>query len=284
MIPAFKYHSYGNDFLVVSSSDLSEEYYSEFAKAICHPHQGIGGDGCVYIGKSIEGEFQLRIFNRDGSEAGMSGNGMRCGCAHLHHKGLVDQPEVYIHTVSGLKIYTLLEEKERRWRYRSQMGVPVFEASAIPFQAEQPNDEVMDYPLSVAGEIVPIVALSVGNPQCILFGEELPDEREFRRLGRALEVHSSFPERTNVAFAVVRDPHQLEIKIWERGVGPTHSSGTGCCGAAVAAIRVGKAQSPVTVQTETGSQLVEWESGKQVILTGYSELIANFTFYWRQDV
>ena len=284
MISAFKYHSYGNDFLVVSSSDLSEEYYSEFAKAICHPHQGVGGDGCVYIAKSTEGEFHLRIFNRDGSEAGMSGNGMRCGCAHLHHRELVDQPEVCMHTVSGLKIYTLLEERECCWQYRCQMGVPVFEASAVPFQAEQPNDEVMDYPLSVAGEIVHIAALSVGNPQCILFGEELPDEREFRRLGRALEVHPSFPERTNVAFAVVRDPHQLEIKIWERGVGPTHSSGTGCCGAAVAAIRSGKARSPVTVQTEIGSQLVEWESGKQVILTGNSEFIAKLTFYWRQDV
>ena len=283
MISAFKYHSYGNDFLVVSSSDLPKEYYSEFARAICHPHQGVGGDGCVYIAKSTEGEFHLRIFNRDGSEAGMSGNGMRCGCAYLHHWGLVDQPEVSVHTVSGLKIYTLVEERECCCQYQCQMGFPAFEAAAVPFQAGQPSDEVVDYPLSLAGETVHIAALSVGNPQCILFAEELPVEKEFRRLGRALEVHSSFPERTNVIFAVIRDPHQLEIKIWERGVGPTHSSGTGCCGAAVAAIRSGKAQSPVTVQTETGSQLVEWETGKQVVLTGYSEFIAKLTFYWRQD-
>ena len=143
---------------------------------------------------------------------------------------------------------------------------------------------MVDYSLEVPGGTVSIAALWVGNPQCVVFVEELPTGVELERLGSGLECHSSFPEKTNVSFVQVKDSHHLTIKLWERGVGETHSSGTGACGAAVAAIRSGQAQSPVDVQSPKGSQQVEWNPGGEMLLTGEAELIGEVKFHWKQGV
>jgi len=214
----------------------------------------------------------------------MSGNGFRCGCAFLHRHDRVDQPEVTLETGSGVKIYTLLEEEEGFWRYRSRMGAPSFDPAAIPFQAPSKLEQVQEYSLEIQGQPVSINALSVGNPQCVVFVEEFPEGMDFDRMGGGLECHPYFPERTNVSFVRVEDSHQLKIKIWERGVGPTHSSGTGSCGAAVAAIRAERAQSPVQVHTQKGSQLVEWNPGEEILLTGEVEFIGEMKFHGKQRV
>ena len=266
--------------MVVAPAQVQEEHYSALAQAICDRHFGVGADGCVFVGEISAEHVALRIFNRDGSEAGMSGNGFRCGCAFLHHRSLVDQPEVTLMTASGMKGYTLLEQEEGSWIYQSRMGAPVFEPAAIPFRAPDEVQDIRGYSLDVAGEQVSIAALSVGNPQCVVLGEELPGEEDFRRLGRGLERHPDFPERTNVSFVQVVDSNQLKIRLWERGVGPTHSSGTGSCGAAVAAIRAGKVRSPVQVSTETGSQQVQWDGETDLLLTGNARFIAEVNFHW----
>ncbi len=283
MILAAKYHSYGNDFLIVPVNEINPEDYAELAKQICHPHSGIGADGCVYLEESGEEEFKLRIFNRDGSEAGISGNGARCASAFLHHQGRVSQAEVRLQTQSGLKVFTLLEASQSCWKYRSLMGTPDFVPEAIPMRAPSDWQAIEDHPLQVGDEQVWIHALSVGNPQCVVFVEELPRDPDFERLGRGLETHPDFPERTNVSFARVEGPDRLRIRIWERGVGPTCSSGTGSCGAAVAAIRAGKAQSPVQVYTETGDQRVEWSPDSEIVLTGEAALIGEIKFHWSRS-
>ena len=284
MILAEKYHSCGNDFLIIASSDVPEQQYSSLAQAICDRHLGVGADGCVFVRDLSPPQFHLRIFNQDGTEAGMSGNGFRCGCAFLHRHDRVDQPEVTLETGSGVKIYTLLEEAEGFWRYRSRMGAPSFDPAAIPFQAPSKLEQVQEYSLEVQGQTVSINALSVGNPQCVVFVEEFPEGAESERMGGGLECHPCFPERTNVSFVRVEDSHRLQIKIWERGVGPTHSSGTGACGAAVAAIRAERAQSPVQVHTQKGSQLVEWNPGGEILLTGEVEFIGEMKFHGEQRV
>ncbi len=284
MILAEKYHSCGNDFLVIAASDVPEGRYPNLSQAICDRHFGVGADGCVFVQDISPPQFHLRIFNQDGTEAGMSGNGFRCGCAFLHRHGRVNQPEVTLETGSGVKVYTLLEDEEGFWKYRSRMGVPSFEPAAIPFKAPSKLEQVQDYSLEVPGGTVSITALSVGNPQCVVFVEEFPEEADFERMGKGLECHSYFPERTNVSFVRIEDSHQLKIKIWERGVGPTHSSGTGSCGAVVAAIRAERAQSPVQVHTEKGSQLVEWNPGEEILLTGEAEFITELKFHWNQRV
>ena len=280
MISASKYHSDGNDFLILSSKQLKEEDYLDLARSMCCRHRGVGADGCVFVAGPSQGQFSLRIFNRDGSEAAMSGNGARCACAFLHHTRRTRDVEVKLETRSGIKVYQLLEQGDSLWQYRCTMGCPRFLPSDIPFRAEEELETVEEYPLAVDGEVVRVTALSVGNPQCVIFVDELPGKPFFERAGAALEVHSSFPERTNVSFVKVENSHQLRVMIWERGVGPTHSSGTGSCGAAVAAIRAGRVQSPVKVHTAGGAQKVEWASGEEMTLTGRAQFVSHSQFYW----
>lgn len=279
MISASKYHSYGNDFLIVASEQVSEGHQSDFARAICDPHFGVGADGCIFVDRRREGRFFLRIINCDGSEAGMSGNGCRCAASFLHHHRWATQETLSLETISGHKISRLLAQENLLWRYTMSLGEPSFSTDAIPFTGGNlPN--VLDYPLDVDGESVSITALSVGNPQCVVFVANLPGQDVFERLGSALETHSAFPEGTNVSFVQVESKHRLKVRIWERGVGPTHSSGTGCSGAAVAAIRTARADSPIEVDTGTGSQQVEWSEGGKILLTGDSEFVAEVEFNW----
>lgn len=280
MIPLSKYHSYGNDFLVLTSGHVPRPRFGDFAQAVCKPHFGLGADGCIFLDLH-PGRTRLRIFNRDGSEAGMSGNGARCGAAFLHHRGLVREPELKLETPSGSKIFRLTSSGKRSWTYETDMGRPDFEPAKIPFRADPDLREVRDFPVQASGETVRIHALSVGNPQCVLLLDRIPSEEEFHRLGAALERHRRFPKRTNVSVVQRVTAHHLKIRIWERGVGPTLSSGTGSCGAAVAAIRHGLAESPVTVETRTGTQRVEWTPDNPILLTGAAEFIADIQFYWR---
>lgn len=280
MISASKYHSYGNDFLIVYGDQMEEQDYSVFSKSICRPHFGVGADGCIFVAGPKEGVFDARIFNCDGSEAGMSGNGCRCACAFLHHKRKATEPEIKLHTISGAKAYKLIKSGAFSWEYRSYMGEPSFLPSAIPFQCEEQVNKIEDYPLQVCDEVVHITALSVGNPQCVVFVDQLPQPFYFEKLGPGLEKHRCFPARTNVSFVKVEGPDRLRIQIWERGVGQTQASGTGACGAAVAAIRKGKVQSPVLVFTESGAQEVAWEPGGEIVLTGGAEFVADVEYHW----
>jgi len=269
--------------MVVAPAQVQEDHYAALTRAICEDHFGLGADGCVFVGEISGDQVSMRIFNRDGGEAGMSGNGFRCGCAFLHHQGLVNQKELTLQTSSGIKGYTLLEQEEGSWTFRSRMGTPSFEPAAIPFRAPDQMQDVRGYALDVGGEQVSIAVLSVGNPQCVVFGEQLPREEDFQRLGRGLEGHPDFPERTNVSFVQVVGSNQLKIRLWERGVGPTHSSGTGSCGAAVAAIRAGKVRSPVEISTETGAQQVEWDGRTEILLIGSTRFVAEVIFHWEQQ-
>ena len=281
VVEVHKYHSYQNDFLIVPSQQVEPGQYPSLSKAVCDGHSGVGADGCVFLtGDSATG-FAIRIFNRDGSEAGMSGNGARCACAFIHRQGLTRQQEIALQTESGPKTFRLVGEANQTWEYRSRIGEPRFRPSDIPFLATSGETEVADLKLPISGKEVAITALSVGNPQCVVFVESLPETDRWQELGAALEVHPRFPEKTNVSFVRVDDRNRLSIRIWERGVGPTHSSGTGCSGAAVAALWRGRAQSPVEVHTPTGYQLVEWEPGREIVLTGQSEFVAEAHFFWR---
>ena len=283
MIAASKYQSYGNDYLVIRESDLTRRRAAALTRDICRRHFGIGGDGCVFVEPAGKDRFRIRIFNPDGSEAAMSGNGCRCAGAFVHHRGWSRNPDLILETLSGVKKHHLLDNDESSWRYRSSLGQPSFIPEEIPIHLEEKLSQVVDHPLQVGSAPVTVTALSVGNPQCVVFVSTLPRDAEFRRLGSALEVHPAFPERTNVSFVRVAGPGHLEVRIWERGVGPTHSSGTGCSGAAVAAIHTGRVGSPARVGTETGEQEVAWQPGGEVRLTGRVEFVGDVHYDWRED-
>ena len=280
LIFASKYQAYGNDYLVLGSDQVPESDWPRLTRDICEAHFGVGGDGCVFLSIPSEGPVCFRIFNPDGSEAGMSGNGSRCAVAFLHHKRVVTSPEVDLSTRKGLRTFSRVAEGAGFWRYRAAMGSPEFAAAEIPFLGVSPDSSVEGFVLEVAGWRTAICALSVGNPQCVVIGEALPPDAEFQDLGPALATHPMFPEGTNVSFVRVLSDRKIEIRIWERGVGPTHSSGTGCCGAAVAALRAGLASSPLEVMTLTGSQIVEWSPGGEIYLTGEVRFVADIHYQW----
>jgi len=280
LIFASKYQAYGNDYLVLGSDQVPEKSWPRLTRDICTPHFGVGADGCVYLKIDPEGPVGFRIFNPDGSEAGMSGNGSRCAAAFLHHKRVVPAPSVELSTRMGPRTLVQVDSGDGAWRYRASMGEPSFSASGIPFLADSAGNLVRSLPLEVAGRTVAIDALSVGNPQCVLIRDVLPGDVEYRELGPALSAHPRFPEGTNVSFVRVLDRGTIEIRIWERGVGPTHSSGTGCCGAAVAALRAGLVDSPVEVMTGTGMQTVEWRPGTEIYLSGEVRFVADVHYFW----
>lgn len=282
---ASKLHGYGNDFLVLDAGQVKPHDFVDFAKAICHPHFGIGADGCLFVSPvdASRSVFAVRIFNQDGSETGMTGNGVRCVCAYLVREGLCESTEIKIQTSSGPKVYSLIEQDEERWKFRSLMGEPLFEPRMVPFVPPEPLERVSDYPVPVDDEMVPINALFVGNPQCVVFSDPLPGDEVFHRVGKALQTHPFFPEGTNVSFVAVESADEIRIRIYERGVGPTLSSGTGSCGAAVVALTAGKVTSPVKVRTETGVQEVAWTPGSEIVLTGWADFIARVDFRWRAN-
>ena len=275
-----KLHGYGNDYLVFKADDLrAAGDLSEFARRVCDRHFGAGSDGIAVVGQADEAgaaDFDVRIFNPDGSEAAMSGNGTRCAAAALVHEGVWTQPVLRLSTRSGVKTYRRLEADESRGSYRfaAEIGRPRFESEAVPLLTDEPLARVVSHPLEVGpGETVEVTALEMCNPNCCLFVDDF-DSVDWRRLGRLIESHPRFPARTNVEFIRVVSTERIEVRIWERGVGETLSSGTGSSAAAVAACLNGLTNRRVTVETPGGTLAVEWrEEDGEVVLTGEAEVV-----------
>jgi len=271
-----KFQGFGNDYLVFEVEQLSEvSDLGGFARRICNRHYGAGADGIAIVRRSSEPEsdFNVRIFNPDGSEAGMSGNGTRCAASYLFFHEIWSDDSVRLQTRNGVKRYTLLERPGTgSFLFRSELGQPRFDSATIPFRADEPLARVVDYPLNVDGETRKVTALQMGNPNCCLFVEDF-DAVDWRRLGPLIENHPQFPERTNVIFIRVRDRHNIEERIWERGVGETESSGTCSCAAVVASSINGRTERAVDVHAPGGVIPIEWRSDEEVVLTGRAELV-----------
>lgn len=277
-----KLHGLGNDFLVVNvnRADLPPHSIASHARKICHRHCGIGADGVLYYKDAFgdpEADVTVRIFNADGSEAEMSGNGVRCLAAFLFHSGQHRLESPRIRTLSGVKVLTLQGQERMVYTYESSMGAPITDPHKIPVQLDPGFEPIVGYPIAVGSEVVKVTICSMGNPHCSTFWPVL-DSAPVHTLGPALEGHDIFANRTNVEFIEVLDRHRLRVRFWERGVGRTLASGTGSCAAAVAAVLHGYVESPVTVETEMGSLLVRWEGSGEVFLTGPAEFVCSGSY------
>jgi diaminopimelate epimerase len=277
MPPRFtKFHGLGNDYLVIEAEQLSGiEDLGDFARRICNRHYGAGGDGIAIISKSqtVDADFQCRIFNPDGSEAGLSGNGTRCAVAYLYHARLWAKDELTLSTRTGLKRYFLREKDDAgRFIFQSELGQPKFDSPSIPMSISPPLDQVIGYILPVDGQPVPITAMQIGNPNCCIFVDDF-DALNWRQLGKKIETHTQFPDRTNVVFVRVPERNRIELRIWERGVGETTASGTCSCAGAVAAMVNEKADRDVRVVMEGGEVRVHWRPDGEVVITGTAELV-----------
>jgi len=279
-----KFHGLGNDYLVIEVEQLDEvSDLGAFARRICNRHYGAGGDGIAIIGrlKGDEADFSCRIFNPDGSEAGLSGNGTRCAVAYLYYKGLWTQDELVLRTRTGLKKYFLRGQPgPGKYLFESELGQPKFDTQSIPMSIAPPVDRVVGYPLQVNGEVFAVTAMQMGNPNCCIFVDEF-EALNWRQIGKAIEVHPQFPDRTNVVFVRPVERNFIELRIWERGVGETTASGTCSCAGAVAAMVNEKAERDVRVLMEGGEVRIKWRADGEVVITGTAEVV--YSGVWEQD-
>jgi diaminopimelate epimerase len=261
-IPFTKAHGAKNDFLLTRSADAPAGDWPAMAQAICDRHTGVGADGWLLIEppSAPDHDAAIRLFNSDGSEAELSGNGTRCAAAFLIEQGHAG-PEVKVRTGAGIKRLRLLAREGRRYQFEMDMGRPEFTAErlALPL-ASGPRD---------------VSLIWVGNPQCALLVADF--DFDWRRLGAEIERHPQFPRRTNVSFFRARDQHTLEVRFWERGAGETMSSGTGATGAFAAAVRRGLIRPPARVMTPAGPLDLRWEDA--IYLAGPAQMVAQGVFF-----
>ena len=270
-----KLQGMGNDFLVVEVDEVSELPDAErMARDLCDRRFGAGADGLIFVARANgpDADFDSRIFNSDGSEAGVSGNGTRCVAAYVHFKQRWHGNEVRIRTAAGVKRGRLAEHGDTYFEFQFDMGEPRLQSEAVPMQLDQPLEHVVRYPLHIGGDMIEVTCLSMGNPQCLVFVSEL-ERVNLAELGPLLEHHPVFPDRANVEFIRVWSRGEIEIRIWERGAGHTLSSGTGSCASAVAAALNGYTDRAVHVYTEGGALQVEWRGDNHVWLSGGAQVI-----------
>jgi diaminopimelate epimerase len=285
-----KLHGYGNDYLVFEADELrpvgwrggfesygADEPFTGFVRRVCDRHFGAGSDGVAVIERldaDAGADFALRIFNPDGGEAAMSGNGSRCAAASLLFTGLWPEEELRFLTRAGVKRYTPRgREAPCVFRFEAEIGRPLFASASIPMLTLEPLAEVRAYPLALpAGETLTVTALQMCNPNCCVFVEDF-DRLDWRRLGRLVESHAAFPERTNVEFVRVLDRRTIQARVWERGAGETLSSGTGACAAAVASMVNDLTERRVTVRMPGGALEVFWREDGEALLTGTAEVV-----------
>ena len=270
-----KLHGLGNDFLVVSPGGADLSSAGELARKICDRHTGVGADGLLFLTpeKGEPARAGFRIFNADGSEAEISGNGLRCAAAFLASSGGVTSPKVLFRTAAGERPSEVIASKGSLFEVRIGLGAPRLASKDIPFDDGRVHDRVLDYPLSVIHRTFPVTCVSMGNPHCSLFFDALPSHGEWRGIGAEIESHPFFPNRTNVEFIRVIGRDEIEVLFWERGVGETLASGTGSAAAAVASILKGLTDRSIKVRTAMGSLKVEWLEGGDVFQTGPAEVV-----------
>jgi len=279
-----KFHALGNDFLIVDPDEVAIlEEPGDLAHRLCERHTGVGADGIllVRVVDKAKGEASFRIFNADGSEAEISGNGLRCAAAYLYSQQKIDPPVIRFQTATGERTCQLVRRTENGFLLKTDMGVPKFASADIPFDDGRVHDRIVDYPLMITGKVFPVTVVSIGNPHCEVFIDRFPGRFEWHELGREIESHPFFPRRTNIEFIRVRSRSEIEVFFWERGVGETLSSGSGAAAAAVAAIVKGLVDRTVTIRTEMGGLLVEWPSDDApVVQTGPAEFafVGSFLF------
>jgi diaminopimelate epimerase len=277
-----KLEALGNDFIVMEEQTLSEANYSRLAQDICERHFGVGADGLVFFGRSESpagADFRMRIFNADGGEAEMSGNGLRCLAAHLYHQKLHQNPELKIETVSGMKQLKLVQADMAAYLFSVDMGKPILDFSKIPFQPDTTPGSLQKFLLPLGDGHLPVTITSMGNPHCSTFVNSF-DELAWENVGPQIENHRFFPQRTNVEFIKVRSRHEIEVRFWERGVGKTLASGTGSCAATVASILNGLVDHSIRVLTLGGDLEMHWAPGESVRLKGPARFICAGEFSW----
>lgn len=269
MLDFTKMTGLGNDYIYIYCSDgLKLKNIPEIAKKLSDRHFGIGSDGLILIDKADDGtsDFKMRIFNSDGSEAEMCGNGIRCVAKFIHDKKLSDSDKISIDTLGGIKKVKLLENENGDCNeVIVDMGEPLFQDKNIPYNIYEPFNKDLD--INVEGEKMRFTVVSMGNPHAVTFVENL-DDLQIEMCGPIIENNPIFPNRTNVEFVEIIDKNNIKVRVWERGVGETFACGTGACAAVVASGLNGYTDENVTVKLPGGKLKIEWGNDNHIYMQG----------------
>lgn len=266
-----KYHGLGNDFILIDNRDQPNPYLtSEQAIKVCDRHRGVGADGVIFLlPGQMDTDYTMRIFNSDGSEPEMCGNGIRCLARFIAELEATLIVSYRIHTLGGIITPQLRPDGQ----VTVDMGQPRLPAAEIPTTLVEAEAKVIDQPLVVAGQSWLVTCVSMGNPHCIVFVEDVA-AIALETLGPQFEHHPSFPQRTNTEFIEVIQPDYLKMRVWERGAGATQACGTGACAALVAGVLTGHCQERATVELPGGSLEIEWSArGESVYMTGPAQKV-----------
>ena len=275
----------GNDFILVKTDDVKRNW-SSLAIAICDRHFGVGGDGLLLVLPSAVADFQMRIFNPDGSEAEACGNGLRCLAKYVVDEELpgAKAQELSIETMSGIRRVKLQYKEDEVSKIQVGMGKPIFRAEDIPVVIEQGGGNlldikpILDYRVTVDGEELSLSFVSMGNPHAIYFYQNPVSNFPLSQLGPKVEQHKIFPQRVNFEVARIISRQSIEARVWERGVGETLACGSGACAVAVIAQLQGYVDDKVAVKLLGGILEVKWNRGGEVFLSGPARVV--FTSEW----
>lgn len=262
-----KWQGCGNDFLLIDCRENELADYGAFAKKSCDRHFGVGGDGVLVILNSDKADFRMRIFNADSSEAEMCGNGIRCFARYLYDNHITDKKKFTVETGAGILVPEIVEKDGVVTGVRVDMGEPVLEADKIPM-AGYGNRRVVNEPVEVAGRKWNITGVSMGNPHCVVFVDDIKTT-PIEEVGPIFEVQERYPKKTNTEFVQVLDRQHMRMRVWERGAAITLACGTGACATLTAAVLNGKTDRRAEITLDGGKLDIEWsEKDNHIYMTG----------------
>ena len=268
-----KMHGAGNDYVYVDARSESRDW-PELSRQMSDRHFGVGGDGLILIKNSDIADLKMSMFNADGSEAEMCGNGIRCFVKYAVDRGIVSNSgaSVSVETLAGIRQIVPIRENGRITRARVSMGMPIFTPNDIPVKLESVGEygpgPVLEYPIQMDGYDLPLSFVSMGNPHAVTFIDTPVAEFPLQIVGPKMEHHSIFPNRVNFEIVNVDSPNHLTARVWERGSGETLACGTGACGIAVASILTGHSGNTVDISLPGGTLKVDWDGQGEVFLEG----------------
>lgn len=266
-----KMHGIGNDYVYVNCFEESVKNPAEVSKFVSDRHFGIGSDGLILISPSAIADFRMNIYNADGSQAEMCGNGIRCVAKYVYDYGLTDKTEISVETLAGIKYLRLQVENGKVASVEVNMGEPILEPKEIPVAVEE--SPVVNVPVEVKGKIYHMTCVSMGNPHAIIFMNNVKD-LDIAAIGPYFENHTVFPKRTNTEFVEVLDRNTVNMRVWERGSDETLACGTGACATTVACILNDKTENEVTVHLLGGDLKIRWDrEANQVYMTGPATVV-----------
>lgn len=261
----------GNDYVYVNGFTQTIENKEEFVIKVSDRHFGIGSDGVIFINPSDIADFEMEMYNADGSRAEMCGNGIRCVGKYVYDYGLTDKTDITVESFGKIKYLEMTEENGKIKKIRVNMGKPELTAALVPVVSE--SEKSIDEEIIVKGESYRMTCVSMGNPHAVVFLDDVAG-MDIEAIGPYFENHERFPKRTNTEFVKVIDKNHVEMRVWERGTGETLACGTGCCATAVACVLNNKTENHVFVKVLGGEIEIEWDQEADLIyMTGPAAVV-----------